>query len=1048
MAMLPGKLKTKIQAETMIVSVVVISLLLYYFLVYIPNKTEEVNATRFRYIRQTIENIDFRISNYKSLLNNYAGIYYKSASQSNSNYNSGKKNNNVENVDKRILQKNNDTFRVERVKAPSGNQDSINAIPALENGTLAILSDSMVTSKNNAYLFKAYIDTDIFFRKILRSKVFDAFLVYDVGKNQLLYESQTTGLSFSGLDTLLRNKSAVTQPVITEINNGGNKSVLFMHTTGGTHGYNWVVAGVINNKAYRAECQSIGPHVMFLLIFSILLILLLLPLLKFVLIGKNEQIRLGDATRTGVVAFLIVGVVIFILFSENPLIREENIFKAEISNADKQQIADESTGDSTGTEKSNVTDYADHIARSINNEVDYVCSAAIKIDELVQKNIKPSSGSMYAYDTYKDVEDVSISSVLSTLQNKNSDLIIRIFWLDSAGQELMQISNNKQPMLFGNYQARGYFKKVLNDSLQDYAYGTNKKCRMVIEPVYSWESDPFNLVMAMPSVNKNWAAAVAVSFNFQTPKDQLLPIGWQMGIIDNEGKIIQHTDQSFNLNENLTYYDDDDGSLSKALYAGNSTVFSTNFEGKPLRIYTKPIPNNRFHLVFFEDLSYKEIRDTQVFIHTWILIAGLALFLISELIIILSTHFRSKNQLKNHKYELSWLYPRRPQYGKYNLIIRVHLFLILLLTYFSTKYPFPDQLLVFGCAMLLSTYFMDVVQVHRKNKQQRYEMYLNYTGSKLRKTYLALIGVIILLSYSFNCSTETYISIPLLFVVLSFIGFTIIYEYQSFARGMGKKFPAWALWLLLLIIGIILFKTIWESANEYRLLWNSIFVVIGLSFLNSIRMKGVTAEQKREDGYMNAFTLMLTTRLILLGVIPVASFYINSYEHEQDLFMRLRLHSLATTLEEKDVANTDEFRKQILTGRLTTSINFLESFRLNNDSIRVTYISKRPVEGKYDTTEWSRIYNHGESGIISDKQESSENKFWNKLERAGIGESEAQNAMNAFNIRPQGNIRIKYRKYEDGAVKLFYTPTYERLDEQQAGDSTLLKGKEFVLVGP
>lgn len=873
------------QTETLLTVVVLGGLLLYYFFIYIPSNTERVEKLRYEFLGHTIEKINFRLDNYQALLNNYKNIYEEDAVMYDT-CNGKKYSYNFRNT---IGLRNREWFSITLQKVQSDSSFRFSRGNAGNNGII-LRSSALKRKEAVDSCFEAQIQYKYFFAPLLRQGLFTDFIVFNKSDGRLLYETKPLGIRLHGkVDSLFHINNGLLQPAIADVICNGTKAKMFMQVTNYPLNEEWVIAGILPLRDYNSERTMLDSHVLILLVFVLVLFILAIPLLKFLVLGKNEQIKIGDLVRTGFSCMLIVSVSTFMFFSQN---QDCGSIKSAKGTSSQQK----------GPERKLAKLYGDKLRNEISKS--YTLLSHINNSFLQSRFSAEKNSVIRGYDTIKDVCEniLSVDTVAARLMKSES--FLKAFWLDSAGTEIAQISNNNNnQILYGKYAERNYFKEVRNNKLYTFYSGKSDTMRYAFEPVFSWESDRYNMVMSIP-VNDaaSKAKVAATSFRLTSLERLIIPQGYQFAIVDKEGRMLLHSDTSRNLNDNILYYDNAEGSLQATLTTSTIHSIDTKMDNRSVHVRISPVLNTPFFVAIISDHSYADARDEQIFVKTWLLLAILILVLCFELLVILFTHQRKNTQLKNYSFNLAWLFPRTTQIYKYQFISRVNLIQFLILVAFMLNTKLFDYLFVLANGILLCTYYANTLQIHNRNNSFRFDTYFSFRSSKLMTCLIGLVILVNAASYFCYSSEKDYITPAVLFTVVSFTAFILFYEYTELKSSLKFKWANSAIWATACVLLFLVRNVFLPDDVDYEVkeLIGFYCLVMGLGLFYSLMSRSRQNKPKyQQNKFTGSFTMVILTRLLITSALPIAAFYHYCFEYQQELNIKNRLLSVTTKIEEQ-----------------------------------------------------------------------------------------------------------------------------------------------------
>lgn len=407
--------------------------------------------------------------------------------------------------------------------------------------------------------------------------------------------------------------------------------------------------------------------------------------------------------------------------------------------------------------------------------------------------------------------------------------INQVFWLTANGEESVNWIGADMNAPHGNFSNRDYFKNIIQRKSYLLNYDTAKP--YFLDQVISWVSGKFTTVISIPS-GRGGQALAAMSFNMKSIDKPVLPTGYHFAIINNSAKVLYHADVTRNLNENLLTEFSESEKLTSCMKARTDDQFTTNYFSKEYNVLFKPLKKLPYSIVIFSDLSYKEARDMEIYSFTISMLLLLFAILILQLLIVFLVSSK-KSFFKNQLFNTTWIGPKKSSFDEYNVAIIFNLLIIFLVLLFYNITAF----LAYVYILLFSVTFMGVFL--NQLFKRRYHLKNQVDSYRFKKiTVLWLIGFILILNITALKTLDTESTVVFFtYELLSFIIADLLYSY-----------------------GDMLVTTILMRFAPLTNRWD----------------------------FSRGFALMSLTRLIITSGIPVAFFYISSYNYDQNISVRYR----------------------------------------------------------------------------------------------------------------------------------------------------------------
>ena len=512
---------------------------------------------------------------------------------------------------------------------------------------------------------------------------------------------------------------------------------------------------------------------------------------------------------------------------------------------------------------------ANHISRAFRSELSTAYKTLDKFDieyNGIRDDIKNLGKDSL---TFRNYQDTTCKAILNAGTKKIS--VDQVYWLDKSGEEISNWTTDTTFTPKSNLSSREYFKRVSHNNLYKF-----NDTALYVDQIISRTSGVFTSVIAKKSTGNN-AVVAAMTFTAKTLNHAVLPDGYQFAIIDAGGEVLYHSLEDRNLNENLKNELADSTELLSCIEAKSDTNFKAEYYGKPYNIKIKPIKDLPYFIVIFEDHEYNDTRDTESYAFTISMLICLLIFLIVQFSVVF---FLSSKQsfFKKQLFETSWLGPKESFHQQYNLCIIINIAVVLLLICFYDLRSF------------------------------------------LKYFYLILFSITFIAIFSNSV-------------------FAIYYKKHNPYNYHFKKIAIGWLWGFVAVIDIIAGYTL-SFKNFSLLIFNELVVIIVCVILayccliiylskKDILVKAYEFKHKKNFPwtFTHSFALMATTRLIVMSGIPVAFFFIYSFNYEQNLDTRYKQYRFAKALDQKTPA--DSIKKNVLpvTGVYTDNI-FINRFKI------------------------------------------------------------------------------------------------------------------------
>ncbi|SKB68408.1 cache domain-containing protein [Dyadobacter psychrophilus] len=490
-----------------------------------------------------------------------------------------------------------------------------------------ILADTARRDENIYQLNLSY-DFDQFISPLLTNEVFDEYLI--IGDNVVLYETFASGLT-PNEDSLFRTCGALPGALITERDYAGISYKLFVLPVDLNASTRILLVGLLTADHFSEAKTRLPPRLVLFLITVFTCILVTFPIVKLYHLSEGDRLTLKDVISVSIVSALLVSLVFFCFVKYSTTFSEDKRHT-------KQRLA---------------SAISDAYIKEIQDNYR-------KLDLLDNCIIQNSEFDKNFYDVGKSVPASSqeLEKINSIVKGSQLD---RVFWMTKKGEEFRTwttaVDSTFSP---GQFDERPYFRNTMQE--RTYALAGIDSAQLYVDQIVSWVSGKFLTVIAKPSKYKPVAV---ILFSAQSLKKSRIPPGYSFVMIDNNGRVLYHSDTTKNLNENLFEEFSDERNLQMSIKSGTDRSFKTQYYGREFDVQMKPVGGGLpFYMVIMEDLIFDEYRDINVYTFTFLMqLILFGLIIIQVLAIFLASAQRLS--FKDRMFETSWLGPKATSRKEY-----------------------------------------------------------------------------------------------------------------------------------------------------------------------------------------------------------------------------------------------------------------------------------------------------------------------------------------------------------------------------------------------
>ena len=777
-----------------------------YFFVYIPQNEKRLEQQRFRSLQNIDKNIHEKIDNCLSLM-------------------------------KLLLKDTIDTKYINHLSASSSDKFTLtlnpeigspkfalpNAIDSLDSISIDHLKRRMTLSwikkiktqrDTISYSLTMSFSFEQFFG-FLPKNVFDEYIVFNNG--EALYTTIRSGVNYLK-DSLFGKNSGQTSCAVKTCTVSGTQYKLFLQPVSFIAANDLVVAGLLSYNRYQQERFRLPSSIVLLLITLILAIVISFPWIKLYHMGSKDRLTTSDAIASIVVSMLLMSLLFFGFFKYNSHLRP---------------------GDAPDSKQT----LAKQISAAFLNEVGTVYRKLQFIDTVVR-----SHALLYQNFTGNDSTEFQKKSLPKMRINSSDSIslynlvkdpsITQVYWLSPGGKEKVNWTSENMNSPHGDFSEREYFKNIINR--KEYLLKNDTANKFYLDQVVSWTRGKFTSVLSIPSKVKDSMVA-ALSFPMKSLRSAILPPGYQFAIIDKTGKVLYHSEEVRNLNENLVTEFSESNRLRSSLEARTADAFLTTYFSRNYSVRIEPLHTLPYSIVIFSDLDYRETRETAIYSFTFSMFFLLFIFFLLQLFFVFIVSSR-KSFFKKQLYDTAWIGPKTTSHKQYNLAIIANAFIILLAVAFFYISTFLTYVFILLFSVTFISFFLNKIFAREYKRLSKLE------SLKFKNDTLVALGLLL-------CMIE------IAAVKLLDASNTLILSAYQLVAILGGVFFYYR--------GYTILKRVPGGIRKFK--WD----------------------------YARSFSLMTLTRLIISSGIPVAFFYISAYNYEQNINIRYRQLQYANRLLDK-----------------------------------------------------------------------------------------------------------------------------------------------------
>jgi hypothetical protein len=531
---------------------------------------------------------------------------------------------------------------------------------------------------------------------------FQNILIAEAETARVILQYDTTQVRLASLDKLTAGnevkkidlKEIAQTSNAVDISLAGANYRLFSHplklslpaTSANAPSVSWIVTGLIKSDYFQSEAWSISIPYTMLIVFGFVIAVFVFswPFLKLVLTGPKDRFRTHDVYLLVFATMIVLGVVTafglygFVYLSvEAEMDGQVKTLAAQLKSNFNEELND-------ALQQLNTLSQNKQLLAALNNEQAPEGDAAAKVGGLgrgfslsqrIHASKRPSELECPAAekDIYnlEDTNKVGILPCILSSCQTTYPYFDMVAWIDKNGMQKAKWTVKDYTTQYVSVSDRAYFVNIQKKHF--YELGEHK---FWLEPIVSRTTGRNQVEISQPI--KDSDLSIAFDTRLLSLMDPVLPDAFGFVIINNEGKVLFHSDEVHHLGENLLQESDDDSNLRAAIIGRTDRALNVRYSGEDHRFFVTTLEG-------FPEWSLVVFRNKQPLRSSFLelLTSTTALFMIHMLILMgaFTVFFiiYSRNKRK------AWLWPEKKKLDRYVQVSYVMLFLSfvsLLLTIF------------------------------------------------------------------------------------------------------------------------------------------------------------------------------------------------------------------------------------------------------------------------------------------------------------------------------------------------------------------------------
>ena len=778
------------------VAIVTTLILLYasFFLLYIPKQELQLQERGFRILEEYAKNIHIKRDYYQNHLQNYGGFYVlkrEGASTVIPQLQKGTTlsddiDNVIESLDDEVLLELENAGREEYNEKGQGNYISYGL------DSLKFETGELKYEVDNQYVHK-YKGANVPIKKVMENLKFDALFenIALLDSSQVIYNSNGDVINsitnFNAVrDTISKTQGGIMLKLKIK---GVDTQVLFLPFK--FLGKDFFLAGFISNQQFVTKTRTIDNQFLSIISGILLLMLIGMPILKVVFIGREERLNVSDVYLSTISMMLGVSVLVLLFIGTM-----------------KYYVVDRVSAENRSD------DISEKLIKNIDSDFEQLIALCDSVSEIDKHN---KSGFWKDIDSFiKDSTQKYVNVPKETFA-KNESLFPfnEIIFLNEKGTAVKAVTKTPfSDLVKLDLSSRDYYK-MLTKSGQSWPSVSENFDAYYIESIKSYNTGAKETAISFRLKNRvkvgiDSADYLAITSHVPALYDQVLPPGVIFLIINKEGRVLFHSDDSKNLQENFVTETKNHPKVIGALNYNTSEKVKVIYNEKKWMAKIVPLKKKPFYHVTLLDAQHQGNKNTRVYLFTFyfLLFTFLCVFIGMQLIQFTGPR---KSFLKTKNWSFDWLVYRTDKEQDYRLLLYVQSLLLFLQIMGFYFIKVPVSMLMFQLVFIAYSSYV------------AYSI-LNENKSLITCSMLLLIAFMLLVLFGVVNWPDYAISLSI-FVVLFLISFVV------------QKKP-------LVLIFPLKFKITYLS---YMFIWLcAIAVVPTLSYYYSIKLQEEILDKRKE----------------------------------------------------------------------------------------------------------------------------------------------------------------------------------------------------------
>ncbi|HET8783968.1 MAG TPA: hypothetical protein VFM63_16260, partial [Pyrinomonadaceae bacterium] len=353
----------------------------------------------------------------------------------------------------------------------------------------------------------------------------------------------------------------------------------------------WIVSGLIKSDYFQSEAWSISIPYTILIIFSFVIAVFIFswPFLKLVLAGPKDRFRTHDVYLLVFATMFVLAVVTafglygFVYLSvESEMDAQVKTLASQLKTNFNEELNDALQQlDKFGQNKELLT-ALEQGQTSEGRPTGGGLGVGVSLSQRQRAAKPPSQLECPAEDkdiyNLRDTNKVGILPCILGSCATTYPYFDMLAWIDKNGMQQAKWTVKDYTTQYVSVSDRAYFQNIQKKHF--YELGEHK---FWLEPIVSRTTGRNQVEISRPIKDSDWT--IAFDTRLLSLMDPVLPDAFGYVIINNEGKVLFHSDEVHHLGENLFQECDDDGNLQSAVIGRTDKALNVRYSGQDHRFF-------------------------------------------------------------------------------------------------------------------------------------------------------------------------------------------------------------------------------------------------------------------------------------------------------------------------------------------------------------------------------------------------------------------------------------------------------------------------------